>query len=307
MVFNIVHTLEMASIDSQKILVGGWKAFAEDAGVNKKEPMETFTWLSDSYHEYEDCREALEKTPGSKEWLKTYTFNKKLEGLPFSNPTARSFTQHMTSCHSGHSITSLLWTYKYALNNWDTWVHAKKRYKALQQYLESQIPLNEVYGMLYYCAKWLEKDGLGAEGSEAKLKEQCAKYEYPFTSVSNLKNVLDFIYTDLKTLEAERKKEDDERRYQSLIGSLGFLYENPCRWFDGPEGCSLSPVHPSRVSTRAMDEMETKYPGYKDHIEKVVKAIHLFWNEPYLYNFQERYSQISAFMDTHGVVAGEVE
>lgn len=295
----------MTSTASQKILVGGWAAFAEEAGVNKKEPMETFTWLSEPYREFEDCREALEKTPGSKEWLKTYTFNKKVEILPFSNPIAHSFTQHMSSCHSGHSMTSLLWEYKYALNNWDAWVHAKKRYKALQDYLRTQIPLNEVYAMLYHCSKWLEKDGLGAEGSEAKLKEQCAKYAYPFTSVSSLKKVLDFIYADLKALEAERMKEGDERRHRDLIGSLEFLYENPSRWFDGPEGCSLSPVHPSRVSTRAMDEMETKYPGYKDHIDKVLKAMRLFRNEPYLY-YQQRGAQISAFMQAHGVVAGEV-
>ena len=69
-----------------KIYAGGWAGFREESGATRKESPEDFSWMgeqvilgavttryfsskSDRMY-YEDCRDALERVEGAKNWLR---------------------------------------------------------------------------------------------------------------------------------------------------------------------------------------------------------------------------------------------
>jgi hypothetical protein len=297
---------------NQKIIIGGWTTYAEEHGVNKKEPVETFDWLP-SQHDafaYKDLKNALDKVDGARQWLKTYV-KKSRHDYSFSDLIGDQIRVLLTVDHSGASGTGLMWDYKRLLNDWDAWVFAKKRYSAMESYKKGQINPYTVDNLLWRCDQSLEKDGQGVQGKQAIsaeniLKFECSKYNHQFTSVPDLKQILTLIKDDWDVIMEEDRKEYNEGVHRELIESIEFLYEHPSRWFDSPRGCGLSPAHPSRITERAMNEMETKYPGYKDHIAAVLRAMPIFpWTREFaLLDWTERSEGIKDFMHTQGIVAG---
>jgi hypothetical protein len=294
---------------AQKIIVGGWTAYSEEHGVNKKEPVETFDWLPPPHdaYAYTDLKNALDKVDGAREWLKAYT-KKNRHDYSFSEPIGHQIIPLLTVDHSGASATGLMWDYKRLLNDWDAWVFAKKRYSAMESYKKGQINLYTVDNLLWRCDQWLEQDGQGKQAISAEniLKFECSKYNHQFTSVPDLKQILTLIKDDWDVIMEEDRKEYNEGVHHELIESIEFLYEHPSRWFDSPRGCGLSPGHPSRITERAMTEMEAKYPGYKDHITAVLRAMPIFpWTREFaLLDWTERSEGIKDFMYTQGIVAG---
>lgn len=258
---------------NNKIIVGGWPSFAEQAGVNKKEPYENFDWMDESSKfDYTDCNHALNKFEGSREWLKTYTSEKNT--LPFNCAMGHNISGAMKTAHSGASFTSLMWHYKYALNNWDKFVFEAKKYEALREFKKQQILMWKVHILLHECNEWLRAASVEkANELEGHIIAECAKHSLTGLSVPEIKDVLLVILLDLETIRAEDLRIQEEEEHRSLMGCLEFLYEVPIRWFDTPSGCTLKPVHPSRITKRAMAEMETKFPGYNDHISRVLEAM----------------------------------
>jgi hypothetical protein len=300
--------MSTAVTSPQKIIIGGWTTYAEEHGVNKKETVETFDWLPPPHdaYAYTDLKNALDKVDGAREWLKTYT-KKNRNDYSFSEPIGNQISDLLSTDHSGASATGLMWDYKRLLNNWDDWVFAKKRYIAIQSYRKAQIDLYTVHSLLWNC----EQDGQSKQGKQAIsaeniLKFECSKYNYQLTTVSDLKSILTTIKADWEAIHQEDRKQQEEMIHRDLIESIEFLYEHPSRWFDSPRGCGLSPAHPSRITERAMTEMETKYPGYKDHIAAVLRAMPIF---PWTWEFTEldwteRSEGIKDFMHSQGIVAG---
>jgi hypothetical protein len=204
-----------------------------------------------------------------------------------------------------------MWDYTRALNDWDGWVFAKKRYSAMRTYQKTQINLYKVDNLLWRCEEWLEE---GARSVPAKkaisaeniLKFECSKYNHQFTSVPDLKQILTLIKDDWDVIMEEDRKEYNEGVHRELIGSIEFLYEHPSRWFDSPRGCGLSPGHPSQITERAMQEMEAKYPGYKDHIAAVLRGMANFpWSKEITeLEWTERSEVFKAFMYSNDIEAG---
>lgn len=261
-------------LSTKKIIIGGWPAFAEQTGVNKKEPFENFDWMDTySMSAYNDCNQAMNRFEGSREWLKNYTSEKR--SLPFHCVMGLNISGAMNTGHSGASFSSLMWHYKYALNNWDKFVFDTKKYEALREFKRQQVPIWKVNDILYQCEKWLNEDGASekAKSIEATILIDCAKLCLSGLTVPEIKIVLLVILDDLKAIEAEDKRVREEEEHRSLMGCLEFLYEVPIRWFDSPSGCALKPVHPSRITKRAKAEMETKFPGYNEHIRTVLQAM----------------------------------
>jgi hypothetical protein len=154
---------------------------------------------------------------------------------------------------------------------------------------------------------------MGCSGSEETdkanqdhINRQCIKFNYTFTSVSDLKETLEFIKTDLDNISAEATRSFEDYRHRELISSLEFLYKHPSRWFDCKQGCHLNPIHPSRITSKAFDEMESKYPGYKDHISKVISGMEKFpWTGGFMnLRWNEQSDILNKFMASHGIVAG---
>jgi len=137
-------------MSKHRITLGGWPAFSElDYGVSKKEPVETFDWLPScentlyglSEREYfEDCKLALDRVEGSREWLKAHEGN-------FSDETSEMFWKivvGMLDDHSGFSGSATLNLYRALLRDWDGWVYAQKRRRALLIYKARQPSLTHL-------------------------------------------------------------------------------------------------------------------------------------------------------------------
>jgi hypothetical protein len=258
---------------NKKIIVGGWPIFAEQTGVNKTEPYENFDWMDESSKfDYNDCSYALNRFEGSREWLKNYTSKK--HSLSFSCEMGLNISSVMKTAHSGASFASLMWHYQYALNNWDKFVFETKKYKGLREFKHQQIQMWKANILLHECNEWLRAASVEkAQKIQMNILAECEKHSLTGLSVPEIKEVLVVIVADLEAIEAEDRRIQEEEDHRSLMGCLEFLYEVPIRWFDSPSGCSLKPVHPSRITKRAKAEMETKFPGYNDHIRNVLQAM----------------------------------
>jgi hypothetical protein len=271
---------------STKIIVGGWSAFAEQAGINKKEPMETFDWIpseTDKFY-YSDLCSALNTVEGSREWLKNYEFDEARETYPFNSDIGRKLMMAMSKNHSGSSSSFTLINYSMALNNWDSFVVRVKEFHARMAFKDQQIPSDIVNSILDSCNLWiLHKDNTEkAKQIENGILLKCATYGFTST-VPQIQKVLEQIKNDYEAIQAEDRHRYEEENHKSLMDSLKFLYQNPIRWFDTPTGSSLAPSHPRRISERAMAEMELKYPGYKKHIDNVLLAMGSHRKPPYIY------------------------
>jgi len=288
----------MSTPAAKKFMLKRWKEFAEENGVHKKEVMETFDWAESYEKKYlTDCRYALEKVEGAKEWLKNYTCDKK--EYPFCTGLGPQI--YLSSEHSGASFIATLWRYKYLLNNWDTYVYQQKKRVAVDAY-RAQIPPIYVYRrLLENCRLYLSKsstqlyDLIMGDWTMYSPEAEAAK------TVDEIQRVMTPIVADLEELDKEERAREAERMHSELIGCLEFLYEHPIRWFDTPNGCSLRPGNPVSITARAMDEMEKKYPGYKHKINLITMAIPNLNSYPSKYRNDDQF--MTKFMSEQGVVS----
>ena len=277
--FDPSHTMS-----TRQILPGGWKKFSQDKEVEKKEPMENFDWMQHAY-DYKDCRSALDKVEGSREWLKNYTCEK---GMSFACEMAMSIP--LGGHHSGASATGILWQYKYLLNNWDEFVYMTKRNIALREY-RSKVP--EMYTFHYImrdCVEYRKSHSADVRKSILDALERCTSpalmESLSEMTVEQIEEFITPLYNEMKVFEDEDVKREEEKRHRDLMGCLKFHHEHPIRWFDTRDGSTLHPTHPSAITPKAMEEMEAANPGYKVHMAKVVNAMNFLKRTvtPYSYN-----------------------
>jgi len=298
---NKIENSKSCLIFTLDTMLTSWTNYAEANGVNKKEPVETFDWLdSDNAAYYEDCRDALTRA-NARETLKNYTFDEKSSGLPFcSGPLAEVKLDHG---HSGSSATSILWTYRRILNDWDGWVFSVKQKKAMQDYNE-KFPFNKIDSIINIC-KMSESDDL----AESIMEEYCGQLGIT-GSPQEIMAFLTPIWTELNEIREKERGDQNEHDHRDLIRCLEFLYEHPFRWFDTPQGCHLNPVHPNFISDRAMNEMDAKYPGYASHIVLLKRAMQGgLNNRPRDFNpwSKEGEAYLKAIFKEYSIVPGKVK
>jgi hypothetical protein len=260
---------------NKRIIVGGWKAFAEEVGVNKKEPVENFDWIPSEEDKmyYNDMRIALDTVEGSRDFVKNYVYVKGT--LSFGGPIGNALAKASSVGHSGASASAILWSYQNALKDWDTFVFKTKEHESLREYKKQQVPIWQVENLLMECnacisdTHWHPAD---AAELEEKIKLECAKLCFTGT-IREIKIVLEEILNDLNTIQHNEDIKRANQQHNDLLESLEFLYEHPTRWFDTPDGCRLSPIHPNYISEISMADMEDKFPGYKKHIENILASM----------------------------------
>jgi hypothetical protein len=263
-------------LSNKKIIVGGWPAFAEASGVNEKEPVETFDWIpseSDKFF-YNDMRTALDSVEGSREWLKAYVFDEARDSFPYNTEIGRKIVEAMSNHHSGASASCILVNYSAALKDWDTFVLKIKVYQGKKEFKRQQVPYEVVTSILDLCKAWLSHEGPSPrdQGIQDEIFMRCAMLGLS-GKVTEIRSILLAIQKDYEELIAEEKRVYEEEKHGALMESIKFLYKVPIRWFDTPSGCTLMPSHPTRITRRAMAEMETLFPGYDKHIENVLVAM----------------------------------
>lgn len=256
-------------MEPQTIMLGGWPVFSWAAGLNEKEEPETFHWMTTNHNQadYEDMRQALDKVPGSRDYLRSLKPADYHDG-PIINALFNALENG--SNHSGASFACLVGSYRSALNDWGGFVLAQKERIIMGYYKARQITPHRL--------RWFLNDVYHTFGmTEAEtIVKNMAEHNLTFSDES-----VPTTWADLKTLtnplmaefrahfEAEEAKMA-KKRLDHRIESLEFNLQHPCRWFWPCEG---NPRHCITEEEKAT--MEAKHPGYRTHIEMVCQELDL--------------------------------
>lgn len=227
-------------------------------GVNAKEEPESFEWMNqENRSDYQMAKLALDNLPGSREWLKGYSFDENLEAMPFSSGLGLTLLCDFGGHHSGSSATRLAWNYKAALKDWDMFVYKAKEYNLRKLYKAQQLTKGDIDT---YCFD--------------ELKE-IFKIPYDYQTSKGMISALKAeILADELAVEEKNKIE----KFQAKIDILKHHYAFPDRWFDGPGGSALF-GSPEDIRGDLLDKMTMIYSDYPQHIQRVLDAykVHVLW------------------------------
>jgi len=240
-----------------RTLLSVFSAFKVIADIYKKEEPETFHWLpADIHYDYQLAKLTLDRIPGSREWLKTYTYDE-AEGLPFSNPMGNEIMSGFGSHHSGSSATRLGWNYKALLNDWDSFVLNSKESLVRYGYDKQQLTYTDIQPFLR-----MKYD------NDPRIATEVERLRTLF----NIRHDYETSYTMLVELGEEKIKEavDQEERakreeFEGRIDVLEHHYNYPQRWYDSQYGSALFGSI-NNITEEMMAEMERRHHGYREHI-----------------------------------------
>ena len=147
---------------------------------------------------------------------------------------------------------------------------AQKEYKAYENYKRIQVESNVIIGLYHSCKNFLEK-GEGESWPRTTILEWATKHGLE-GGVEEIYPIVTQLYTEHMARVALQAEEQKRRAHRDLIGGLVWKYKHPSRWFDTPWGSTIAPTTPEYITPEAYLEMEVKYPGYRQHIERVKSA-----------------------------------
>lgn len=242
-----------------RTLLPVFEKFKLTQDLNPGEP-ETFVWLQEERYDFEKARAGLDSIPGSREYLKNYTFQRE-EGMPFFNEMGNKIVVSFGDHHSGASSTALAWIYKGLLNDWDAFVHCKKASYARNLYNAQQLSDYDIIDF---------KNAL-ATGKLANIY----KVIDTMTDSSMVTFEREKAYEMLSALVKEREDEAiakriqyDKEYYEARIDILKHHYKYPSRWLDSSNGSALfGSIH--YITAEMMNDMVKIYPDYREHIASI--------------------------------------
>ena len=248
------------------IILGGWCMFSEARNLNKKEVFENFEWMeSDNAFWYADLRVALDKTPGSREFLQSLK-----PGDSHTSVIIDSLEENMSTGHSGASSMCLIGSYRSALRDWDTWVLSTKKAILLREYKKKQISLINLiifYNHLTCMRSSPVTDDEGFKKAMEKANVVFSDGENPVEVAWDGGAALKIIVTLLEEMRSMKAEEDAKwkaKLFKERIEHLSFNYKHPSRWFWAGEH------HPRySITVEEMAEMEKLYSDYRVHIALV--------------------------------------
>jgi hypothetical protein len=241
-----------------RTLLPVFSAFKLLTDCYKKEEPETFHWLPPHIsHDYILAKEALDRIPESREWLKAYIYEE-VDIMPFCNPMGETLMSDFGPHHSGASATRLAWNYRALLNDWDAFVLNAKESLAREEYDAKQLNSTDIQTFLRLKYEW----------QEGKLIREVERLRSYFNIHHDYETTCTMLVelAEEKTKEAATQEEKAKREYfESRISVLEHHYKYPSRWHDSEWGSSLF-GSVKNISPEMMEEMERRYPGYKEHI-----------------------------------------
>ena len=269
---------------SAKIYVGGWARFREESGATRKEFPEDFSWMgeqdivgavpackfastSDRTY-YEDCRDALARVEGAKEWLTASVGVEEGSGtFNFQDDIGKRIV--LDSGHSGNSWCGMMWSYRGLLNGWDAWVLAQKEKEALREYKNIQVP-DYVFSRLSGDAAAVLAGH--SHPTEESVKTLAAQWGFQ-GSLGEISEMASSIHLENQEHNEKKRMKHEEEKHCDLLGGVKWKYKYPSRWFDTPYGSSIRPRTPYEVTGRVIQEMEAKHPEYRQHLQRVTAAM----------------------------------
>jgi hypothetical protein len=223
--------------------------------------------------DYIEARDALDRIPGSRIFLKQYTHSE--DSMPFCDSIGSNILASFGNHHSGSSATRLGWNYKFLLNNWDAFVENSKECYAREDYDAIQILENDTWP--YFNAKTRysllsnpyqpdSQNGLKAE-VDYEIEQLRQNFNIPYDN-DKISAMLDELIEEISCERAINSQKESEDRFKANLGILKHHYKFPCRWKDTPSGSSLF-GSPYNITDKMICEMEKEYPDYREHIEKI--------------------------------------
>ena len=252
-----------------------WSEFRKTLGVEQPEPIETFQWMFDEVfsNDLTLAKEGIDSIEGARAFLKDYRRPLEDDEIhPMRFRIGCAFGGH----HSGASVSMLMNTYTYLLNNWDEFVLKTKdrERRKSSNYNSRQIHYSEQDEFLATL-----KDAKGSDSKEKAVifTDLCDNFREKYGVSYDNDTLIQLITAIRKEEYAEGDKKMAEMKASQLqedIDMLTFLYRCPIRWFSYEDGLSPFSVD---VTPEHIDAMASIYPDYRDHYAAVVKAHHQ-WN-----------------------------
>jgi hypothetical protein len=228
--------------------------------LDAKEPAEDFSFLHNDRRDYEMFRDALDRIPGSREYLKDYERPEK--GLSFFDPMGNKIMCAAGGHHSGASAAGLGWSYKLLLNDWDGWVKNVKLNQAKRQYKDAQIERPSTWQFANSMTEEGKKKGIDALRSEFNLS-------YSDEEIALMVRELITEWNENSRLQILEEEED---RFNDRILVLEHHHKYPQRWDDCGEGQLKSHLFGSihGITEAMFVAMEKKHPDYRAHIRNII-------------------------------------
>jgi len=260
----------------KQIYIGGWARFREECGATKKEPFEDFSWMgspilgTDAVYDpsgradYEDCRDAVARVEGGKEYIKTYVAT---GGLNFQDEIGQQIQLH--GGHSGASGACMLWSYKRLLNDWDDWVLQQKEHHAYNEYKKRQADEHTIH---YLMRLGNPHSFPPSEDSTQKIKDILEIHGLT-VSVEEGVAIATQIWDEFVARRMRLQKEQEAQRFLDRVEELEFKYKHPFRWFDTKYGSSIGLSRVSEITPELMAEMTRRHPDYREHIQNLRRPL----------------------------------
>jgi hypothetical protein len=250
-----------------------WSEFRKTLGVEQPEPAETFDWILDVSwkKDLQMAKEGMDSIEGSRTFLKSYRHPLEQSSMdPMRYRIGCAIGDH----HSGASAGMALNTYKYLLNNWDTFVLKTKdrEQRKASNYEARQIHYSDQDDFL----KALKEAKASPETPEkaTAFANICLNFREKF-GVSYDNDTLARLIPLIKREEGQdaMKKLEEAKALQieEEVSMLTFLYKCPIRWFSYQGG--LYPFSVRNVSTPHIIKMIALYPDFMEHYTAVLKAL----------------------------------
>jgi hypothetical protein len=144
-------------------LLPTWSAYKRSLQLYVKEEPETFHWMQESRLEYEEAKQAINATPGSREMLRGD------EEINYSDPIFYCLFLQFSPVYSSETLITIVKQYRYLLNNWDEFVLAQKTMAARKLYDAQQMTTAEIVDFIRTCEAY-------QEGNEHLFERLCRSY-----------------------------------------------------------------------------------------------------------------------------------
>ena len=271
-------------METTRTLLPIYERYVNVLDVEKKEAPEDFSFMPNDYRsDYEMFRKALDSIPGSREYLKNYSY--KVNERTFCDPIGNQLMMKAGDHHSGSSVRGLAWTYKQILNDWDGWVLTTKIYYSKKLYEKRQLTLEDTWEYDHAVSK---RNSLSSiyRGQSKNIQElddaiqvaiQNLRKKYSLTySDDEIKELMEDLIHEFNINSRKEMYERDKREFDEKIEILDHHYKHPTRWEDYGKGMLKSVLFGSiyGITETMYAVMETRYPGYRQHIRSLMNPHH---------------------------------
>lgn len=273
------------NMETKRVLLPVFDKYVKAFNVDKKEAPEDFSFLSteSTRVDYEMFRKALDKIPGSREYLKNYVCPE--NERTFCDSIGNQLMMNAGDHHSGSSVRGLAWTYKQILNDWDGWVLNTKMFLAKKMYAAKQLTREDTWGYDHAVCKKnslskIYKDDANMlqelDNAISNAVQLLREKFYLIQTDEEICELMDSLIDEFTMNSRNDVIEREMNEFDAKIELLEHHYKYPTRWDDYGSGMLKSALFGSiyGITESMYAEMERRHPGYRKTIQALMNPHH---------------------------------